>query len=230
MPCPSLDLDRMVLEGCEEGRVEHFAFTMTDSRGRRMYGVCLRGLFKGAAGGRLRSMHTPSHPHTVLPYPTLIVLHSRFDLGRRRRQCLCVVSKYPHFALFRVLLLQLHSLALTDQGRRPPSSSSSPSSSGLGEPEEAKSLQCWRFLESVYRQSQGHGQGQGRSAIPKTIVVAANAHPDLQMQRSVTLTLPRLRGIGSLQTEVGMPCLPSLLELIGWVVLGCIGLCWVGLS
>ena len=51
--CPTCtDLDRMRLESCEEGKLEHFAFTMTDSKGRRMYGVCLRGLFKGAAGGR----------------------------------------------------------------------------------------------------------------------------------------------------------------------------------
>ena len=124
-----------------------------------------------------------------------------------------MVSKYPHLALFRVLLLQLHSLALTDQARRPAPSS------GAGAEEETKSLQCWRFLEVVYRQSQVRS-----AALPRTIVVAANAHPDLQMQRNIILTLPRLRGIGSLQSEVRLspPLRPvSLSWSHGWVGLGC---------
>ena len=129
-----------------------------------------------------------------------------------------MVSKYPHLALFRVLLLQLHSLALTDQARRPAPSSSS--GAGAGAEEETKSLQCWRFLEVVYRQSQVRS-----AALPRTIVVAANAHPDLPMQRNIILTLPRLRGIGSLQSEVRLspPLRPVSLSCwvgLGWVVAG----------
>ena len=79
----------MKLEKAHESKNEHFIFTLTDSKGQRVYGICLRALFRGP--GR------------------------RFDVGRRLRHCLCFITKLPFFSMFRALLLQIHSLGLIEQ-------------------------------------------------------------------------------------------------------------------
>lgn len=162
----SIDLEKMKLESCHESKIEHFIFTLTDSKGNRMYGICLRGLFKG--------------------------INKRFDISRRRRQCLCIISKRPFFSMFRVMLLQLHSLALLDKD--------------TGSDNDAKSLKCWRFLESVYRQSLSINPERSLS-----ILVQWDAHPDLLLMRTINLILPKQRGL-ALQRDVKL--LP-LFEVLG---------------
>jgi len=161
-------LEILTLEDGLSSKIEHFVFMMTDGKGRRMYGVCLRGLFKGVS--------------------------NRFDVGRRIRNCLCIITAYPFFSMFRVMLLQLHSLALLD----PDCNSDSP-----------KSLRCWRFLESVYQQG-SLAKGADRLLLLRPITVSCDSHPELQMQQDLTLTPP-----GSLQgLQADLRVLP-LLELLG---------------
>lgn len=156
----------MRLENCQESKSEHFIFTLTDSKGQRMYGMCLRGLFKG--------------------------VRKRFDVPRRRRHCLCIITKYPFFSMFHAMLLQLHSLALLDRDT----------------PRDGtRSIWCWRFLSAVYQQPL-LSEGQLHS-----LIVAWDAHPDLLMQRSFILIPPR-----SIQSGVSLHresrILP-LLEVLG---------------
>jgi len=130
---------------------------MTDSKGRRMYGICLRGLFKG--------------------------VNKRFDVGRRRRHCLCIITAHPFFSMFRAMLLQLHSLALLDRSDGP------------------KSLRCWRFLEAVYDQS--------FSQPLRSLSVSWDCHPELPMQRDFCL-VPPLSARGGLRDMRVLPLLEVL--------------------
>jgi hypothetical protein len=82
----AIDLERMQLERVESSQSENFTFTLTDNDGSHVYGICLRGLFKGEG--------------------------ERHDVSRRSRQCLCIISKYPYFSFFRTILSQVHALAL----------------------------------------------------------------------------------------------------------------------
>ena len=79
----------MKLEKSHECKNENFIFTLTDSQGQRVYGVCLRALFRGP--GR------------------------RYDVGRRLRHCLCFITRLPFFSMFRVILHQLHSIGLIEE-------------------------------------------------------------------------------------------------------------------
>eukprot|EP01038_Epipyxis_sp_PR26KG_P004701 gene4701-6601_t len=82
------DLEKVKLTRIEKSRVEHFTFTLTGSEGQRVYGICMRSLFVG---------------------PT-----NRLDIGRRTPHCLCIITKYPFFSMFRSLLLQLHAKAILE--------------------------------------------------------------------------------------------------------------------
>ena len=63
-------------------------FPLTDSRGSKRYGVCLKCFCNGEG--------------------------KRYDVKRRRKCCLCLVTEYPYFTLLYRLLLQVHSMCLLD--------------------------------------------------------------------------------------------------------------------
>ena len=73
---------------------ENFIFTLTDKDGKRSYGICLRSLFRGEG--------------------------KRYDVKRRSKHCLCFVTKYPYFQIFKILLLQIHSLTLISKNNHLP--------------------------------------------------------------------------------------------------------------
>ena len=75
------DLETLKLEKAQEARIEHFTFTLTDEDGGRVYGVCMRHLDGGVG--------------------------QRYDVKRRPRHCLCIITKNPFFAMFRSCLLQV---------------------------------------------------------------------------------------------------------------------------
>jgi hypothetical protein len=79
----------MTLEHPEKFRNEHFTFTLTNEGGQRFYGICMRGHFRGE--GR------------------------RYDVKRRTRHCLCIITKHRYFSMYRTLLLQVHALTLLEQ-------------------------------------------------------------------------------------------------------------------
>jgi DENN (AEX-3) domain len=83
------DLERVRLEKAEKCENEHFMFALIDKDGKRVYGMCMRALFQGES--------------------------KRFDLRRRPRHCLCIISRHPFISLFRTLLLQIHSLSMLEQ-------------------------------------------------------------------------------------------------------------------
>lgn len=84
------DLSQIHLESVENNSLnENFTFTMKDSTGVHHYGVCYRGLFQGQ--------------------------QLRYDLNRRVKHCLCIITKFPYFTFFRTILLQVFSLALIDE-------------------------------------------------------------------------------------------------------------------
>lgn len=51
-----------------------------------MYGICFRSLFRGK--------------------------NERYDVGRRLKHCLCIITRLPYFSYFRVILMQVHALSL----------------------------------------------------------------------------------------------------------------------
>ena len=77
------------MEKAEKCENEHFMFALIDKDGKRMYGMCMRALFHGES--------------------------KRFDLRRRPRHCLCIISRHPFISLFRTLLLQIHALSMLEQ-------------------------------------------------------------------------------------------------------------------
>lgn len=84
-----IDVDKVSIEKAEKTKVQQFVFALTNKDGNRSYGICLRGLFRGE--GR------------------------RFDVKRRPRHCLCIITKFPYFSMFQTLLLQIYSMALLDK-------------------------------------------------------------------------------------------------------------------
>ena len=83
------DLQRVNLEKPQSSRTEHYTFTLTNSSGVRYYGICMRGLFRGVS--------------------------RRFDVKRRTRHCLCFITRYPFFRMFKNVLLELHAIALLEE-------------------------------------------------------------------------------------------------------------------
>jgi DENN (AEX-3) domain/uDENN domain len=84
----TIDLETNKLQKPELSHGEHFTFTLTDKDGKRVYGVCYRQLFRGE--GR------------------------RYDINRRVKHCLCIISRQPYIALFKSALLQVHALSLLE--------------------------------------------------------------------------------------------------------------------
>ena len=79
----------MKLEKGHASVSEHFTFALTDREGKRIYGICLRALFRGV--GR------------------------RHSVKRRTRHCLCILSRFPLLGVWKVVLQQLHAIALIEQ-------------------------------------------------------------------------------------------------------------------
>ena len=63
-------------------------FTLIDRDGKRMYGMCMRTLFQGE--------------------------ERRYDVKRRPRHCLCIITRNPFISLFRTLLLEIHALSMIE--------------------------------------------------------------------------------------------------------------------
>jgi hypothetical protein len=83
-------LEKINLERIEDSKSEHFNFTLTDKNGMRVYGVCMRTLFRGQ-GGKI------------------------YDTRRKARHCLCFITTSPNFQVLRTLLQQLHGLLLIEE-------------------------------------------------------------------------------------------------------------------
>jgi len=84
-----LDVEKVSIERAENAKLQQFVFALTNKDGNRSYGICLRGLFRGE--GR------------------------RFDVKRRQRHCLCIITKFPYFSMFQTLLLQIYSTTLLEK-------------------------------------------------------------------------------------------------------------------
>ena len=69
-------------------RKDLHVFTLPDAGGNKKYGLCLRSFCNGEG--------------------------KRYDVKRRRKCCLCIITKYPFFTLFHKLLLQVHAMCLLD--------------------------------------------------------------------------------------------------------------------
>lgn len=82
------DLEHIRLQSAAECKAEFFTFTLTEGDGNRVYGVCMRPFFRGEG--------------------------LRYDVKRRARHCLCLITRRPLYALLRAVLLQLHGLTLLD--------------------------------------------------------------------------------------------------------------------
>ena len=67
---------------------EHFIFALTDKDRNRVYGICMRGLFRGE--------------------------NRRYDVKRRVKHCLCFITRQPLFSLFRRILQQLQTFSLIE--------------------------------------------------------------------------------------------------------------------
>lgn len=70
---------------------DQYIFTLTDKDGQRFYGICYRNFFRG--------------------------ISRRFDIGRRAKHCLCIITKFPYFALFKMLLKDIFSIGLLEHSR-----------------------------------------------------------------------------------------------------------------
>ena len=82
------DLESQCIHRSSLLQKEYYVFLLTDSEGNKRYGICLRSFCKGEG--------------------------KRYDVRRRPKCCLCIVTRYPYFTLFQNLLLQVHSMCLLD--------------------------------------------------------------------------------------------------------------------
>lgn len=67
---------------------DYFTFSLTDSTGARVYGICLRVFAHGE--GR------------------------RYEVRRRAKSCLCIITRCPFFSMFYSVLAEIHSLCLLE--------------------------------------------------------------------------------------------------------------------
>ena len=87
----SSDLNGMKLEKPGEVLSDQYIFTLTDKEGSRYYGICYRNFFRG--------------------------ISRRYDISRRNKHCICIISRFPYFAFFRVLLMDIFSSGLLEHSR-----------------------------------------------------------------------------------------------------------------
>lgn len=126
-----IDLQRVALEKAQKTRSEHYTFTMTDSAGQRVYGICMRILFRGVT--------------------------RRFDVKRRVRHCLCVITRYPFFKFFKTVLMELHAVAMLEE----------------------KPGCCRQFIDCIYRMSDLTSGREQRLTIPVGTISAMYAEYSL---------------------------------------------------
>jgi hypothetical protein len=87
----SLELNLLKLEKPGDALSDQYIFTLTDKEGNRYYGVCYRNFFRG--------------------------ISRRYDISRRTKHCICLISRYPYFAFFKVLLTDIFSVGLLEHSR-----------------------------------------------------------------------------------------------------------------
>jgi hypothetical protein len=63
---------------------DYFNFTLQDQEGKRVYGICVRTFDQD--------------------------LGQRYNVRRRAKHCLCIITRRPYFAFFKALLMQLHGI------------------------------------------------------------------------------------------------------------------------
>lgn len=163
---PDLEKARLEAPATSQCKNEFFTFTLTEGDGNRVYGVCMRALFRGET--------------------------HRFDVKRRPRHCLCIITRHPFFSLLRTVLLQVHALALIEE------TSNFPPATAL------------QFLEQVYSQVLPEAMdeiGDFHSLALSKLAVRRSSIPSLP--RDFTIQLPRVMGHGA-----SVPVLP-LLEALG---------------
>lgn len=82
------DIGKIQLEKADDAKGEFMVFTLRDSEKKKVYGLCYRHIFRGK--------------------------NRRFDCQRRPRHCLCIITRQPHFSLFRSILQDIYSFALLE--------------------------------------------------------------------------------------------------------------------
>eukprot|EP01031_Cornospumella_fuschlensis_P030489 gene30489-36850_t len=83
------DMNRIQIEKAQDLTSEFFSFSLLSGDGQRYFGFCYRHLFRGTA--------------------------RRFDVGRRTKHCLCLISAYPYFAFFKSLLMHIYGVAMLER-------------------------------------------------------------------------------------------------------------------
>ena len=78
------DLTRTKIARPQMALDDYFNFTLQDQEGKRVYGVCVRTFDQD--------------------------LGQRYNVRRRAKQCLCIITRRPYFAFFKALLMQLHGI------------------------------------------------------------------------------------------------------------------------
>jgi hypothetical protein len=131
------DLARVALEKAQNTRSEHYTFTLTDASGKRVYGICMRTLFRG--------------------------MTRRYDVKRRVRHCLCVITRYPFFKFFKSMLMELHAVAMLEE--RP----------GC----------CRQFIDCVYRLADPNIVGEQQMTIPAGTISAMYYEYSLQRPKMI---------------------------------------------
>lgn len=82
------DIGKIQLEKADDAKGEFMVFTLRDSEKKKVYGLCYRHIFRGK--------------------------NRRFDCQRRPRHCLCIITRQPHFSLFRSILQDIYAFALIE--------------------------------------------------------------------------------------------------------------------
>jgi len=82
------DLETIRVERPDYTKNDSFTFSLTDSSGSRVYGICLRVFPHGE--GR------------------------RYEVRRRPKSCLCFITRLPFFSLFHLVLSEIHALCLLE--------------------------------------------------------------------------------------------------------------------
>jgi len=171
---PDLEKARMETPGTAHCRNEFFTFTLTEGDGNRVYGVCMRALFRGE-----------SH---------------RFDVKRRPRHCLCIITRHPFFSLLRTILQHVHALALLEDD-----AASSSSSKPKSRTPPASAVQ---FLAQVYAQVMPETIGSEDKA--PSAAAATGAAPSSSSAAAASLAATTSSIISMSKLQVRRTSIPTL--------------------
>ena len=75
------DIEVVKLEKAQQTKSEHFTFTLTNDSGIRIFGICMRSLDGG--------------------------IGQKYGANRRPKNCLCIITRNPYFAMFKSVLQQV---------------------------------------------------------------------------------------------------------------------------